>query len=117
MLEVKNIDVFYGNVQGLWDVSFQVAQGEVVTIIGANGAGKTRTLKTTSGLLQPRRGQVIFEGIDITRLAPNERVGRGIVLVPEARQLWPALSVLENLDMGGSKPAQRPGGPRPPGAP
>jgi branched-chain amino acid transport system ATP-binding protein len=107
MLEVNHIDVFYGNVQALWDVSFHVAQGEVVTIIGANGAGKTTTLKTISGLLQPRRGQVIFEGIDITRLAPNERVGRGIVLVPEARQLWPAMSVLENLDMGAYKSAAR----------
>ena len=107
MLEVNNIDVFYGNVQALWDVSFQVAQGEVVTIIGANGSGKTTTLKTISGLLQPRRGQVIFEGVDITRLAPNERVGRGIVLVPEARQLWPAMSVLENLDMGAYKSAAR----------
>ena len=100
MLEVNGIDVFYGNVQALWDVSFRVEEREIVTIIGANGAGKSTTLRTVSGLLQPRKGQVIFEGEDITRLAPNERVGRGIVLVPEARQLWPAMSVLENLEMG-----------------
>lgn len=107
MLEVNGIDVFYGNVQALWDVSFQVAQGEIVTIVGANGAGKSTTLKTVSGLLQPRKGQVVFEGVDITRLAPNDRVGRGIVLVPEARQLWPAMTVLENLEMGAYKSAAR----------
>ncbi len=107
MLEVNGIDVFYGNVQALWDLSFQVEQGEIVTIIGANGAGKSTTLRTVSGLMQPRRGQVVFEGADITRLAPNDRVGRGIVLVPEARQLWPAMSVLENLEMGAYKSAAR----------
>jgi len=107
MLEVRGVDVFYGNVQALWDVSFRVAQGEIVTIIGANGAGKSTTLRTVSGLLQPRKGQVVFEGVDITRLAPNDRVGRGMVLVPEARQLWPAMSVLENLEMGAYKAAAR----------
>ena len=107
MLEVNGIDVFYGNVQALWDVSFQVAKGEVVTIIGANGAGKTTTLRAIAGLMHPRRGQVIFEGADITRVAPNDRVGRGIALVPEARQLWPAMSVLENLELGAYKPAAR----------
>ena len=107
MLEVKGIDVFYGNVQALWDVSFRVVQGEIVTIIGANGAGKSTTLRTVSGLLRPRRGQVVFEGTDISQIAPNERVGLGIVLVPEARQLWPAMTVLENLEMGAYKPAAR----------
>jgi branched-chain amino acid transport system ATP-binding protein len=107
MLEVNGIDVFYGNVQALWDVSFQVAPGEVVTIIGANGAGKTTTLRAISGLLQPRKGRVVFDGVDITRLPPNERVGRGLVLVPEARQLWPAMSVLENLEVGAYKSAAR----------
>jgi branched-chain amino acid transport system ATP-binding protein len=107
MLEVNGIDVFYGNVQALWDVSFQVAQGEVVTIIGANGAGKTTTLRAIAGLLQPRKGQVVFEGVDITRIPPNDRVGRGLVLVPEARQLWPAMSVLENLELGAYNSAAR----------
>ncbi|MGZ4807969.1 MAG: ABC transporter ATP-binding protein [Thermoanaerobaculia bacterium] len=107
MLEVNGIDVFYGNVQALWDVSFRVVQGEIVTIIGANGAGKSTTLRTVSGLLRPRRGQVLFEGDDISQIAPNLRVGRGIVLVPEARQLWPAMTVLENLEMGAYKKAAR----------
>ena len=82
-------------------------EGEIVTLIGANGAGKSTTLRAIAGLLQPRKGQVIFEGTDITRVAPNDRVGRGIVLVPEARQLWPAMSVLENLELGAYKSAAR----------
>jgi branched-chain amino acid transport system ATP-binding protein len=108
LIEVNGIDVFYGNVQALWDVSFSVTEGEVVTLIGANGAGKSTTLKSVAGLLRPRRGQVIFEGVEITKLPPNERVERGIVLVPEARQLWPAMSVLENLEMGAYTRKARP---------
>jgi branched-chain amino acid transport system ATP-binding protein len=107
MLDVNGIDVFYGNVQALWDVSFSVVEGEIVTIIGANGAGKSTTLKTLSGLLRPRKGKVVFEGADISRMPPNDRVGLGIVLVPEARQLWPAMTVLENLEMGAYKRAAR----------
>jgi branched-chain amino acid transport system ATP-binding protein len=100
MLEVTNIAVFYGNVQALWDVSFDVEVGQIVTIIGANGAGKTTTLRTLAGLLAPRSGRIIFEGADVTGLPPYDLVQRGIVLVPEARQLWPAMTVLENLEMG-----------------
>jgi branched-chain amino acid transport system ATP-binding protein len=107
MLEVTGIDVFYGNVQALWDVSFSVVEGEIVTIIGANGAGKSTTLKALSGLLRPHKGKVVFEGADISRMPPNDRVGLGIVLVPEARQLWPAMTVLENLEMGAYKRAAR----------
>jgi branched-chain amino acid transport system ATP-binding protein len=100
MLEVAGIDVFYGNAQALWEVSFRVAKGEIVTIIGANGAGKSTALKTVSGLLTPRRGQIMFEGADVTGLSPNALVERGVVLIPEARQLWPGMTVLENLEMG-----------------
>ena len=100
MLEVAGIDAFYGKVQALWDVSFRVAKGEIVTIIGANGAGKSTALKTVSGLLNPRKGQIFFEGVNVTGLAPNKLVERGIVLIPESRQLWPAMTVLENLEMG-----------------
>ena len=100
MLEVAGIDSFYGKVQALWDVSFRVAAGEIVTIIGANGAGKSTALKTVSGLLKPRKGQIFFEGVNVTGLAPNNLVERGIVLIPEARQLWPSMTVLENLEMG-----------------
>ncbi|HSP32996.1 MAG TPA: ATP-binding cassette domain-containing protein, partial [Thermoanaerobaculia bacterium] len=107
MLEVSGIDVFYGAVQALWDVSFNVNDGEIVTIIGANGAGKTTTLRAISGLLKPRKGRIVFDGADIAGLYPNQIVRRGIVLIPEARQLWPAMTVLENLEMGGYLPAAR----------
>jgi branched-chain amino acid transport system ATP-binding protein len=100
MLDVRNIDVFYGDVQALWDVSFTVAEGEVVTLIGANGAGKSTTLKTICRLLAPRSGAIEFENADITAVPTEKLVGRGIVLVPEGRQLWPGMTVLENLWMG-----------------
>ena len=100
MLEVVGIDSFYGNAQALWDVSFRVAAGEIVTIIGANGAGKSTTLRTVTGLLKPRKGRILFEGADVTGLPPNVLATRGMVLIPEARQLWPGMTVLENLEMG-----------------
>lgn len=107
MLSVQNLDVFYGDVQAAWDVSFDVAQGEVVTLIGANGAGKTTILKTLCGLLAPRRGQILFEGRDIGGRPPYELAGRGLVLIPESRQLWPGMTVRENLDMGAYSRAAR----------
>jgi branched-chain amino acid transport system ATP-binding protein len=100
VLAVRNIDVGYGAVQAVWDVSFDVGDREVVTLIGANGAGKTTILKTLCGLLVPRRGQVLFDGKDVRGLAPYDLVARGLVLIPEARQLWPGMTVRENLDMG-----------------
>jgi branched-chain amino acid transport system ATP-binding protein len=100
VLAVRNIDVGYGDVQAVWDVSFDVGAGEVVTLIGANGAGKTTILKTLCGLLVPRRGQVLFDGEDVRGLPPYDLVARGLVLIPEARQLWPGMTVRENLDMG-----------------
>ena len=100
MLQVRNIDVYYGAVQAVWDLSFDVAEGEVVTLIGANGAGKSTVLKAIVGLLAARRGQILFEGVDIVGRPPYELVERGLVLIPEARQLWPAMTVRENLEMG-----------------
>ena len=108
VLEVRGIDVLYGAVQALWDVSFTVEPGEIVTLIGANGAGKSTVLKAVSGLLAPRRGTVLLEGEDVTGRPPNELVGKGLVLIPEARQLWPAMTVLENLEMGAYAKAARP---------
>ena len=99
-LEVQGIDVFYRDVQAVWDVSFDVEPGEIVTLVGANGAGKTTTLRTVAGLLKPRRGTVRFMGEDVTGMPAFKLVQRGLVLVPEARQLWPQMSVRENLDMG-----------------
>jgi len=107
MLEVEGVDAFYGNAQALWDVSFRVAEGEIVTIIGANGAGKSTTLRSVTGLLEPRKGRILFEGADVTGMAPNALVARGVVLIPEARQLWPGMTVLENLEMGAYARAAR----------
>src|SRR6266545_1613989 len=100
ILSVKNIDVYYGNVQAVWDVSFDAGDREVVTLIGANGAGKTTILKTLCGLMAPRQGQILFDGEDICGRPPYELVARGLVLIPEARQLWPGMTVRENLEMG-----------------
>ena len=108
MLTVEGASVFYGNAQALWEVSFSVNKGEIVTIVGANGAGKTTTLRMLAGLLRPASGRVTFEGQDVTALPPNQMVARGVVLVPEARQLWPAMTVLENLELGAYlRPARR----------
>jgi branched-chain amino acid transport system ATP-binding protein len=99
-LRVENLDVFYGDVQAVWDVSFQVDSGEIVTLVGANGAGKTTTLRTLAGLLGPRAGRILFEGQDVAGLPANQLVARGLVLIPEARQLWPTMNVRDNLEMG-----------------
>jgi branched-chain amino acid transport system ATP-binding protein len=100
MLELKNIDTYYGNIQALRDVSITVGEGEIITLIGANGAGKSTTLMTICGVVPPRRGEVLFEGRPINGLAPNKVVQMGICQVPEGRLIFPDLTVQENLDMG-----------------
>ncbi|MHA6345637.1 ABC transporter ATP-binding protein [Roseivivax sp. CAU 1761] len=100
MLEVSGVDAGYGATVILQDVSLKVDPGEVVTIVGANGAGKTTFLRTISGLVTPRRGSVTFEGRDITKLAAHQIVDLGITLIPEGRQLFPDMTVRENLLMG-----------------
>jgi branched-chain amino acid transport system ATP-binding protein len=100
VLEIKNIDVFYGDVQVLWNVSFQVKQGEVVALIGANGAGKSTTLKTISGLIRPRLGSILFEEDPVHTVPPFTLIERGIAHCPEARRLFTEMTVEENLDMG-----------------
>ena len=100
MLEIQNIDVFYGDVQVLWNVSFAVKQGEVVALIGANGAGKSTTLKTISGLIRPRFGSILFQDEPIHTVAPYTLIERGIAHCPEARRLFTDMTVEENLDMG-----------------
>jgi len=100
MLKVDKINVFYGDLQALWDVSFEVNEGEKVVIVGANGAGKTTTLRTISGLLRPRSGSIEFLGKRIDKLPPHEIVELGIAHVPEGRRLFPRMTVLENLEMG-----------------
>jgi branched-chain amino acid transport system ATP-binding protein len=100
LLSVESLDVFYGDVQAVRKVSFTVSAGEVVTLIGANGAGKSTTLRAVVGLLAPRAGRVVFDGKDVAGTPANELASGGMVLVPEGRQLWPAMTVLENLRMG-----------------
>jgi branched-chain amino acid transport system ATP-binding protein len=104
MLEVKNVDVFYGDVQVLWDVSFEVKQGEIVALIGANGSGKTTSLATVSSLIKPRKGSVTYEGQAIHTRAPYDMVTLGIAHVPEARRLFPEMTVRENLLLGALTP-------------
>jgi len=100
VLEIKNINVFYGDVQVLWDVSFTVEPGEIVALIGANGAGKSTTLRTISGLLRPKSGEVTLDGQALHTIEPYELITLGIAHVPEARRLFVEMSVEENLDMG-----------------
>jgi branched-chain amino acid transport system ATP-binding protein len=100
LLEVQEVESFYGRVRALNGVSLQVRQGEIVTLIGSNGAGKTTTLRTISGLLRPAKGRVVFEGADITRTPAHEIVRLGICHAPEGRRLFARMSVLDNLVMG-----------------
>jgi len=100
MLEVQGVNTYYGNIHALKDVSIEVEKGEIVTIIGANGAGKSTMLKTTSGLLKPRTGSIRLEDEDLTRLRPHEIVMKGVVQVPEGRRVFGRLTVKENLEMG-----------------
>ena len=100
MLEVEKIHTYYGHIHALKDVSLSVEKGEIVTLIGGNGAGKSTTLKTISGLLKPRQGSVRLEGEDLTRFPAHEVVTKGVVQVPEGRRIFGRLSVLENLELG-----------------
>lgn len=99
-LEINNIDVFYGDVQVIFDLSLKVEEGEVVSIIGGNGAGKSTLLRTISGLLNPPKGDITFGGDPIHTLPPEEIVGRGIVHVPEGRRLFSLMTIKDNLIVG-----------------
>jgi branched-chain amino acid transport system ATP-binding protein len=100
ILEVQNVHTFYGSIEALKGVSIEVREGEIVTLIGANGAGKSTTLRSINGLNQPREGSIVFRGKDITRKPPHDIVAMGISQSPEGRRLFPHMSVLENLEMG-----------------
>ena len=100
MLKLKNIQTFYGNIQALKGVTIEIAEGEIITLIGANGAGKTTTLMAVCGIVPPRSGEIFFMGEPITGMEPDRIVSLGICQVPEGRRIFPYLSVAENLDMG-----------------
>jgi branched-chain amino acid transport system ATP-binding protein len=100
MLVLEDVNTYYGNIHALQGVSLTVGRGEIVTLIGANGAGKTTTLKTISGLLHPRRGKVIYETKDISKVAAHHLVREGIGHAPEGRRIFSRMTVLENLQMG-----------------
>ncbi len=100
MLKLESVSTFYGNIQALKGISLEIKQGEIVTLIGANGAGKSTTLMSVCGVVPPREGKVFFEDRDITGLSSDRIVELGIVQVPEGRRIFPGLTVKENLDMG-----------------
>jgi branched-chain amino acid transport system ATP-binding protein len=108
MLEIRNLAVFYGDVQVIWEVSFEVKQGEIIALIGANGAGKSTILKAISGILRPKKGEILFEGKPIYKVDPYKLIELGIVHVPEARRLFVEMTVEENLDMGSLRGEARP---------
>ena len=107
LLEVKNIDVFYGDVQAIYDVSLKVNQGSIVSLVGANGAGKSTLLKTISRLSNAKKGEVIFDGQSLSGMKPEKVVDMGISYVPEGRGLFSELTVLENLKLGAFLPRAR----------
>ena len=100
MLEVKDIQVYYGMIQAIKGISFEVNEGEVIALIGANGAGKTTTLQTITGLISPKHGKILFEGQDITKVPAHKIVSMGMAHVPEGRRVFAQLSVLDNLKLG-----------------
>ncbi len=108
LLEVKDIEVAYGDVQVLFGVSLEVHEGEIVTLLGSNGAGKTTTLRAIAGVRPPRNGVIRFRGQDLSLVAASARPALGIALVPEGRELWPQLTVRENLELGAFGKGVRP---------
>ena len=100
MLKINNLDIFYGGIHALKNINLEVKQGEIVTLIGANGAGKTSTLRALSSLEKPKNGEIIFNGENITGMAPHKLVAKGISHVPEGRKIFANLSVMENLELG-----------------
>ena len=106
MLKVEGLNVYYGSIHAIKGVSFEVNQGEIVTMIGANGAGKSTTMNTVAGLLKPKSGSIIFEDHDVTTTPANKVVSHGLALCPEGRRVFQQMSVRENLEMGGyTRPA------------
>jgi branched-chain amino acid transport system ATP-binding protein len=100
MLEIDRIDVYYGDLRALWDVSLSVQGGEIAALVGSNGAGKSTLLKTVCGLLRPARGSILFDGLRLDQTPAHQIVEKGVCMVHEGRRLFPEMTVLENLEMG-----------------
>jgi branched-chain amino acid transport system ATP-binding protein len=109
ILELENVHTYYGSIHAIKGISIEVFEGEIVTLIGANGAGKSTTLRTINGLNRPRQGKIRFQGRDITSTPAHEIVKRGIAQSPEGRRLFPRMSVVENLEMGAFQRADKSG--------
>jgi branched-chain amino acid transport system ATP-binding protein len=108
MLEIKNLDVFYGDLQALWDVSMTIDDGQVVTLVGSNGSGKSTIMQTITGLVRPKAGSVAFDGARLDKLPAHRIVQSGVCMVPEGRRLFPQMTIMENLEVGASvKTARR----------
>ena len=107
ILQIKDIESGYGGVQILWGLSLELEPGHLTSLVGSNGSGKTTLLRTVTGLVKPWKGSVTFNGKDVTRLSPHEKAEMGMALVPEARQLFTDMSVLENLEMGATPKGAR----------
>jgi len=108
LLQVKNVDIFYGDAQAVWDVSFSVDQKKIIALLGANGAGKSSLLNAISSVIQPKKGEILFSGKSIVKLKPEQVVTVGISHVPEGRNLFSRLTVLENLELGAYPANTRP---------
>jgi branched-chain amino acid transport system ATP-binding protein len=108
MLSIDRLEFAYGDLQVLWGIDIAVEEGEIVTLVGANGAGKSTTLKNVSRLVAPKKGSIRFRGEDLAALEPHHVVGRGIIQVPEGRRIFPEMTVMENLRMGSFPKATRP---------
>ena len=100
MLKVENLKVNFGGIEAVKGISFEVKEGEIVTLIGSNGAGKSTTLRAISGLVKPSEGRIIFDGEDITKIGTSKIVGKGITLCPEGRRIFPDMTVIENIKIG-----------------
>jgi branched-chain amino acid transport system ATP-binding protein len=109
VLELRDVQTFYGAIQALKGISIDVYEGEIVTLIGANGAGKSTTLRSINGLIHPRRGKIVFDGADITHASAHTIVKKGVCQAPEGRRLFPRMTVVENLEMGAFQRSDRAG--------
>jgi branched-chain amino acid transport system ATP-binding protein len=107
VLTLENIDVFYGDIQALWNVSLSVEDGQVVTLVGSNGAGKSTIMQAITGLVKPRSGRITFDGVRLDALSAHRIVNAGVCMVPEGRRLFPQMTIFENLEVGASVKSAR----------